>query len=319
MARTDTLTNYLSDVAEAIKTKKGDDTPILASEFDTEIANLPSGGGGTDWSAIGYSSEPAYIQDAYDYALQIKNNWTSPVNLNSYFKNDCNLVYMPQVPINSSTTYMTSCFAGSYLEVLPLLNTSNVIDMSSAFSETKIKTIPLLNTSNVISMGSTFSGCKALVSIPQLDTSKVTNASSMFSNCKSLTEIPQLDTSNVTNASSMFYGCTNLETIPLLNFGKVTDLNGTFQNLSKLKNLGGFKDLGKAFPTTAAEGSWLYAIDLQNYNDLTHDSLVNVLNNVYDIASLGIATQKIKLGSTNLAKLSAEEIAVATNKGWEVI
>lgn len=44
MARTDTLTNFLTDVASAIKTKKGDQTAIQASSFDTEIANLPSGG-----------------------------------------------------------------------------------------------------------------------------------------------------------------------------------------------------------------------------------------------------------------------------------
>lgn len=44
MARTDNLTNYLTDIATAIKTKKGDDTPIKASEFDIEIENLPSGG-----------------------------------------------------------------------------------------------------------------------------------------------------------------------------------------------------------------------------------------------------------------------------------
>lgn len=41
MARTDSLTNYLTDVAEAIKEKKGDDTPINASTFDSEIINLP--------------------------------------------------------------------------------------------------------------------------------------------------------------------------------------------------------------------------------------------------------------------------------------
>lgn len=45
MARVDNLTNFLTDVASAIKTKKGDNTDILASNFDTEIANLPSGGG----------------------------------------------------------------------------------------------------------------------------------------------------------------------------------------------------------------------------------------------------------------------------------
>lgn len=43
MARIDTLTNFLTDVAAAIKAKKGDSTPIPAADFDTEITNLPSG------------------------------------------------------------------------------------------------------------------------------------------------------------------------------------------------------------------------------------------------------------------------------------
>lgn len=48
MARTDTLINFLTDVAAAIKAKKGDDTAIPAANFDTEIANLPSGGVDTE-------------------------------------------------------------------------------------------------------------------------------------------------------------------------------------------------------------------------------------------------------------------------------
>lgn len=44
MARTNNLTNFLTDVAGAIKTKKGSQTAIQASNFDTEILNLPSQG-----------------------------------------------------------------------------------------------------------------------------------------------------------------------------------------------------------------------------------------------------------------------------------
>lgn len=44
MARTDTLRNFLTDVASAIKTKKGSDTIIPAANFDTEILSLPSQG-----------------------------------------------------------------------------------------------------------------------------------------------------------------------------------------------------------------------------------------------------------------------------------
>lgn len=43
MARTNTLANFLTDVANAIRTKKGTQATISASTFDTEILNLPSG------------------------------------------------------------------------------------------------------------------------------------------------------------------------------------------------------------------------------------------------------------------------------------
>jgi len=43
MARTNNLTNFLTDVSSAIKTKTGDSTPIPASQFDTKIANISTG------------------------------------------------------------------------------------------------------------------------------------------------------------------------------------------------------------------------------------------------------------------------------------
>ncbi len=44
MARTNNLTNFLNDVATAIKTKKGSEASIPATNFDTEILALPSQG-----------------------------------------------------------------------------------------------------------------------------------------------------------------------------------------------------------------------------------------------------------------------------------
>lgn len=44
MARTNNLTNFLTDVSNAIKQKTGDNTPIPASDFDTEILSIETGG-----------------------------------------------------------------------------------------------------------------------------------------------------------------------------------------------------------------------------------------------------------------------------------
>ena len=48
MARTDTLGNFLTDVAESIRTKTGETGTILASEFDTKIKNIQGGGAAED-------------------------------------------------------------------------------------------------------------------------------------------------------------------------------------------------------------------------------------------------------------------------------
>ena len=48
MARTDTLGNFLTDVAIAIRNKKGTTNTIVASNFDTEIESIETGGGTTE-------------------------------------------------------------------------------------------------------------------------------------------------------------------------------------------------------------------------------------------------------------------------------
>lgn len=50
---------------------------------------------------------------------------------------------------------------------------------------------------------------------------------------------------------------------------------------------------------------------------LNHDTLIRILNALYDYASEGsTSTYILTLGATNLAKLTDEEKAIATNKGW---
>lgn len=166
MARTDTLGHFLTDVADAIKIKKGDDTPILASEFDTEITNLPSGGSSHNWSAIGYNGEPKSLQEMFDYSKEIYDNWDNTIiNLKYKFNGDKNLIWFP------------------------LVDTSNVTNMNYMFNDcTSLKEIPQLNTSNVTNMGYMFFNCTSLEEIPQFDTSNVTAMSNMFSSCNKLTD-----------------------------------------------------------------------------------------------------------------------------------
>ena len=183
-----------------------------------------------------------------------------------------------------------------------------------------IKTIPLIDTSNVTSMYSMFYNCENLISIPQLNTSNVTNTNNMFYNCTNLTTIPQLDTSNVTAISYMFRGCTNLTTISQLNGEKIKNISDAFYSCNSLENFNGIINLGQAYLTTQSANYSNYTLNLSYSTLLTEQSIINILNNLYDIATKGCNAQQVILGATNLAKLTSTEgqqaLSSATEKGW---
>lgn len=140
----------------------------------------------------------------------------------------------------------------------------------------------------------------------------------MFRECSSITEIPKLDTSNVASMQDMFFKCTSLTTVPMLDASNVSNIRDIFNNCSSLVTLGGLKNLGMSYSTNWIENVSEATLNLSDSPLLTHDSLMNVINNLYDIKSKGVKTQTLQLGNTNKAKLTAEEIAIATNKGWNV-
>ena len=74
-----------------------------------------------------------------------------------------------------------------------------------------------------------------------------------------------------------------------------------YSNVDKLTDLGGFKNLSISITS--------YFLD--KCPNLTVESLMNVINNLATVSG-----KTLKFGSTNLNKLTAEQIAIATNKGW---
>ena len=299
MARTDTLGNFLTDVADAIREKKGTTDTILASNFDTEIASIE---GGVDINE--------YLSDTITKGTSSSGGWVKTIiKLRS-----------PLTVEGTSAEYM---FSGYSLNELPQLDTSNVNRMDHMFSGcAKLTTIPQLDTSNVVNMDSMFYNCTNLTTIPQLDTSNVFRMSYMFGSCTNLTTIPQIDTSNVTIMDYTFYNCSNLTTIPQLNGEKLTDIVSAFNGCKSLENFNGIINLGQAYSTSTSANSNYYKLILSDSTKLTEQSIINILNNLYDIATKGCKTQSVVLGSTNLAKLTSEEgqqaLASAQSKGWTI-
>lgn len=206
------------------------------------------------------------------------------------------------------------------LKSIPLLDTSNVTNMQHVFEDCpKLLSIPALNTSKSTNFNGTFINCASLETIPLLDTSKATNTANMFDGCTSLKTIPALETGNNLYTYAMFRGCTSLTSVPALNTAKVENTAYMLSGCSSLVDLGGFLNLGEGYKTTEKANTIIYTLNLSDSPLLTHDSLMNVINNLYNIKSKGVKTQTLQLGDTNKAKLTTEEIAIATNKGWNVI
>ena len=161
-----------------------------------------------------------------------------------------------------------------------------------------------------------FLHCGNLRTIPLLDTSNVIDMQMMFYNCSNLTSIPLLDMSKVTNMGSMFDGCVALKSIPLLDWGKIQYAWSVFgmSDLSHLVYLGGFKDLGKQSYVDGLSSEFLSRLP-----NVSHESLMNVINNLYDRKSNGLNNLDIDFGTINLDKLTIDEISIAVNKGWTLV
>lgn len=163
---------------------------------------------------------------------------------------------------------------------------------------------------NVTKLDAWLSGCVKLkeIGIDKWNVSgwKVDTVGSLFMSCESLENIDlsAWDTSGwvVTNASNMIYSCETIRTVK--GIGAWTWLSGvssTFNlNIATLEYTDGL-------PISTNHS---YA----NCTKLTSQSLLNILNVLPTVT----VARTITLGQTNKNKLTAEEIAIATAKGWTV-
>lgn len=199
-----------------------------------------------------------------------------------------------------SAYYLFNNYTGTNVnDLIQYSDTENVTNMSRMFSYcTNLTTIPLLDTANVTNMYSIFEGCKKITTIPLLNTTNVTSMDNMFYGCTSLTSIPLLNTNNVTDTSGMFINCSKLVNIPQLDVSNVINTNGMFRYCTNLKSIlmYGMK----------------VSFDIHYSTQFEESDLVTILNNLATVTGTTILT----MGEINLAKLTDEDKAIATSKGW---
>ena len=299
------------------------DTDTFRS-YANKIEAIQAGGGG----AVNLPDGTKFVNSTFTtISGSIISYLETQTDLSGIFENCTSLTTVPSFDASKATDMLNMFNGCGSLQTVSQINTPNVTNMNQMFNYCeKLQTVLLFGTSNVTNMnrmfyncrllqtvsqfdtskvnnmGFMFAGCTSLTTVPLLNVSSVTDMSYMFGYCISLTSVPQFDTSSVKYMGGMFSDCTNLTTVPLLNVSSVNFMDAILTDCTSLTNLGGFTGLKEN-------------LDLRYSYDITVDSVMNVINNAADMTS---EPKTLVLKQYVLNKLSEEQIATASAKGWNI-
>ena len=137
-----------------------------------------------------------------------------------------------------------------------------------------------------------------------LDTSAAEHFTNMFDG-SAFTELPTINMINGIATGYAFSACSKLVTIEKIISSERTNWNSTsFYNCIALTNV-------------VFEGIIAKSITLENSTLLTVDSVVSLFNALKDLTDTSLS-YAVTLNAVFNSKLSAEQKAIATNKGWTI-
>ena len=268
--------------------------------------------------------------------------WSATTMYNTF--NGCvslrtlNLGNIPTLKIKNYANTFSGCCSLLSLD-MSKFDTSETTSMNGMFNlcgSLQALDLSRFNTANVTTMASMFNNCTCLKSLDlsSFNTANVTAMSSMFYRCVSLhsLNISSFNFAKLTTMASMFSECYALETIDMSRCTAGSLLTATGNMLNNDYSLREVKypaDIGMGSSVTGGNATGLVPniASVETYtgtkvyvdhslgtaNRLSKASLVSILDRLPTVSG-----KTITLGVTNKNKLTAEEIAVATAKGWTV-
>lgn len=240
-------------------------------------------------------------------------------NFLGMFRNTKRIKEIPPYDTSNGTDF-SDMFRGSNIEVPPQIDTSYGTNFYRMFASAgQLKALPVFNTINGKNFGYMFNWCQNMQNDKEItyDVGKCQNFSFMFNKCRAMKVAPIMNTYNGRAFAYMFCNCSSLITIPKLhltntveqyydenNMTTYTCFVNTFAGCANLENI-------------TIQGYINHNIDFKDCTKLTHDSLMSILTALNNFSSSSIR-RSCGLGSANLAKLTDEEKAIATDKGWSL-
>ena len=163
---------------------------------------------------------------------------------------------------------------------------------------------------NNVNYGQMYYGCNSLTTIPTLTITGPCSLYRIFALCKKLPDSVTFDwrTDDAVNVQGMF-----VDSTPVLTSLYGVNLTSCGETLFAGFFFGGIGggDFGRLKNLTCT-GILRYNMNISAYTGLTKESLMEVINRLCDNGD-GLT---LMIGTTNIAKLTEEEISTITTKGW---
>lgn len=220
-----TLNELFTNIANAIRRKKGTTDKIIPTNFESEIESIESGTDTTDATAtasdilkdkVAYGKEGRLVGaiETYDGASDV--GGVTPNTLKNLLDNTKSASYLFKGYLNDNLS-----------DLIQYSDTENVEDFSYMNDSCKATILPTIDTHNGIKFNAMNYYCQNLIKVPRLNTDKGTYFGYMNYFC---TLLPKLDiskfTSTSTNNSGGFcYGCLSLKALIIRSFGDTYVLN----------------------------------------------------------------------------------------------
>lgn len=159
-----------------------------------------------------------------------------------------------------------------------------------------------------------------------VDVSNATTLNGLCLNCSSLKklDVSSWDTSKVTDFTNLFNGCTNLRSVDLTSWSMESFRGGwtskqMFDACRLLTTIIGGRTIENViYNNIMCLRGLKYKIEGTKLPDsLDRASLRALINGLADLT--GQTAQTLTLGATLIAKLTDEDIAIATNKNWTIV
>lgn len=256
--------------------------------------------------------------DTYAKSVMALGDYTFTQVCDVVNKSDAKNVDLTMIDVSNVTSFYNAFANNKTIENVNVSNwnTLQVTNMRSTFYICdKLQSVSCENwrLDNCTSMFAMFDSCLALKNFDpsRWNTSKVTNMEWVFIRCASLTslDLSNWDTSQVTIMNNFFNSCTSLTSLDISgwNTSKVHGMINMLKNCVSLETL---KCDNLILPNIE-----LGNIGLVYSTKLSVDSIVGLLNALPQ-SDKGYSFQ---IGSDNIGKLSDEQKAIATDKGWTLI